>query len=80
MLCRPTSILSATVRNYSESKKTDRHRAKNYDTSVKRGATAVVDWLRVICTRLFLPEGYPESVAPGYLHFFLLHTIAVSPF
>lgn len=39
---------------------------------------AVAFWLRATCARLFLPAGYPDSVAPSYLLFLLLVNCAVS--
>lgn len=53
-------------------------RASNLPPTRKRSRVgALFSWLRVTAIRLFLPDGYPDSVAPGYLHFMLLSHCAV---
>lgn len=39
---------------------------------------ALLGWLKATCTLLFLPDGYPDSVAPGYLRYLVLNNFAVS--
>jgi hypothetical protein len=39
---------------------------------------SIATWLRFTFARLFLPDGYPHSVAPGYLPYLLLIQFAVA--
>ena len=41
---------------------------------------AFICWLKATSAQLFLPHGYPDSVAPGYLRYLLLVNCAVGHF
>lgn len=32
-----------------------------------------MEWVRLTLIQIFLPDGYPDSVAPGYLGYLLLY-------
>ena len=71
----------AGIHNYTESKLTtgikgESHGQKNEFEFSGRRVKAVVVWLRLTLTKVFLPDGYPGSVAPGYLPYLLLSNSA----
>ena len=38
---------------------------------------AVLNWLKSVFVVLFLPDGYPDSIMPGFLGYFFVHNCAV---
>jgi len=69
----------ASIRSYREAKVSATGGGKEFKSSKDssgKGLGALVGWARLTLIRIFLPDGYPDSVAPGYLPYLLLNNSA----